>query len=657
VTLVAVGVLLVLLGGASVIALQRYQRIAEAVFRLSVVAGCATVALAALNELRGGGAGAYVLEPTLPGGTWIMGMDELSAWFLLLLAVVGGITTIFGVTYMRPERAHRPVAAAHATWAIVLAAMVGVLIAQSAVLFLVTWEVMAVGAYFLIMFEDDRDEVRRSGLVYLIMTHLGTLGLLAMFLTWGHAARNFTFASFAAANGGLPWAGAGILLLALFGFGIKAGLFPLHFWLPAAHAAAPSHVSALLSGIMLKLGIYGLLRVLTLFGNPPAWWGWTLLTLGLASAVLGVLWALGQPDLKRALAYSSVENIGIILLGIGLGSLGMTHHQPAVALLGFAGALMHAMNHALFKSLLFLGAGVVVRETGTREVDRLGGLARHMPRTALAFFMGSIAIIGLPPMNGFVSEWTLVRGFLSAGGVAGSLRWASLGAAGLGLVGALALACFVRLAGAVFLGQPRDRKIGVPRDASPGLAVPMAMLAAGCASIGLAPAAALGFALRVAGVVSGSREIAPLVPTETGPAIGLRLFGASVLLLILGAWALRRPVLGATRQRSGPTWGCAYPEPTARMQYSAASLSSPILTAFRMVARFGPAPPLGPRGTGPSDRVLRDVARPLWNRIQALALSVRPLQQGRVTTYLQYMIWTVLVLLASLLFTSTGVQR
>jgi hypothetical protein len=235
---------------------------------------------------------------------------------------------------------------------------------------------------------------------------------------------------------------AGPLTLALVGFGIKAGAVPGHFWLPGAHAAAPSHISALLSGVMLKTGIYGLFRALILLGDPPAWWGWAVLLLGVASAVLGVLWALAQHDLKRLLAYHSVENIGIILMGLGVGALGATHHLPAVALLGYAGALLHTLNHALFKSLLFLSAGVVVQATGTREIDRLGGLARRMPGTALAFLVGAAAIVGEPPINGFVSEWLIFMGLVHAGRVGEGLQAAAALTAGLALTGALALACF-----------------------------------------------------------------------------------------------------------------------------------------------------------------------------------------------------------------------
>ena len=647
---VGAGALLILLGGAAAMLPRRRGRLADGPFMVLVVGGCVLLGVAAVRTLLGAPPEAWTMQPTLPGGAWVLGLDALSAWFLLLLAVVGGVTTLFGATYMRHERGHGSVASVHAAWAILLAGMVGVLLARSAMPFLITWEAMAVSAYFLVVFEHDRDDVRHAGLVYLVLTHLGTLGLLVMFLWWGQAAAGFLFTDLAAQGRSLPWAGAGILLLALFGFGIKAGVFPFHFWLPGAHASAPSHVSALLSGVMLKIGIYGLLRVAVLVGPPPAWWGWTLVVLGLASAVLGVLWALAQRDLKRALAYSSVENVGIILLGLGLGALGTTHGQPVVALLGYAAALLQALNHALFKSLLFLGAGAIVRGTGTREIDRLGGLARSMPRTAFAFMVGCVAIAGLPPLNGFVGEWTLVWGFLGAGLGGGPLRWTSLGAAAVGIVAALSLACFVRLAGALFLGQPRARVADGARAADRSLTLPMGLLAILCVTIGLAPAIAVRCALRVAALIIGTPDPIDAIPTVVDSATNAGRLGALLLLVVALAWALRRSLFGSVRPRSAPTWGCAYPLPSPRMQYTASSFASPLLAAFPVSGDSGRVRHVERAGSG--DRVMGAVGR-LWRRIETGMLSLRALQQGRVTTYLQYMIWTVLLLLGYLLFAAT----
>jgi hydrogenase-4 component B len=507
---------------------------------------------------------------------------------------------------------------------------------------------MALSAYFLIMFEGERREVRRAGLIYLVLTHTGTLLLISMFLIWGRGRPDLTFQSLAAAAPAVPWGGGLVLLLALAGFGVKAGLVPLHFWLPGAHASAPSHVSALLSGVMLKMGIYGLLRVISLMGPPPVWFGWTLFGLGLVSGVLGVLWALGQHDLKRVLAYSSVENIGIILLAMGVGVLGLANGRPVVALLGFTGAVLHTLNHSLFKSLLFLAAGAVVRATRTRVIDQLGGLGRRMPLTAAAFCGGSIAIVGLPPLNGFISEWMTALGLLRGAQTPGLLSLVVFGIAGLGLIGALALACFTRVSGAVFLGHPRGQAFDVRDDWS--LVAPMMALLALCLLVGVYPAIAVRPATAVAQSIMGETgaEAADAASNlfSALPAIGV--VAALLAGLTAIAWYFRLRAGRFHQAATNLTWGCAYASPGARMQYTASSFSAPVLSAFGSLAEPGVERDATSFATDPEDRVLTRLVGPLWARARAVAEALRPLQQGRVTTYLQYMVLTVLFLLGAL---------
>lgn len=634
------------MGAVVALTLAGSPRLADGGFRSLVLAGCGLVAIPAVRVLRGTRLPAVSFTTTLPGGTWNYGLDSLSAWFTLLLCIVAAATVGYGVTYLARERGHRRIGPSHALFALLVAAMFGVFAARAIVPFLLAWELMAVSAYFLIVFEHDRPGVRGAGMVYLVLTHAGTLALLGMFLAWGRAAPDLSFAHLTpdaarGIGGGVP-----ILLLALFGFGVKAGMFPFHFWLPAAHAAAPSHVSALLSGVMIKTGVYGLFRVLSLLGAPPPWWAWTILLLGLASALLGVLWALAQHDLKRALAYSSVDNVGVILLGLGLGALGNAYQKPALAVLGFAGALLHTLNHALFKSLLFLSAGAVVRSTGTREIDHLGGLARAMPRTAMAFLIGSMAIVGLPALNGFIGEWTLVRGFLAAGGSSGSLRLAGLGAAAIGLIGALTLAGFVRLGTAVFLGTPRDAGARPTEDAPGGLGAGLALLGAACAGIGLLPVLVMTPVLRVAAALSGSpaaMTLAPLGGFSPWPVTALVL---GLLLLCAIVWTVRQGAGRRRLARSSVTWTCAYPAATSRMQYTADSFGAPLRRAFSSAT----LPPAGQIAPGRDDLVLRRIAAPAWERIRRAGAELRLLQQGRVTTYLQYIIGTVVLLLGYLFF-------
>ncbi|HEU5218814.1 MAG TPA: proton-conducting transporter membrane subunit, partial [Gemmatimonadales bacterium] len=549
----------------------------------------------------------------------------------------------------------RPVGLAHAGVALLLAAMVGVVTAQAIVPFLLAWETMAVGAYFLIVFESERNDTRRAGFVYLVLTHAGTLALIAMFLAWSAHRPDLTFAGLASGPA-LPAGGAIVLVLALLGFGVKAGIAPLHFWLPGAHAAAPSHVSALLSGVMLKMGIYGLLRVIVLIGAIPAWWGWLLLSLGLASGVLGVLWALGQHDVKRVLAYSSVENVGIIVMGLGLGVLGQVYRDPRVTILAFTAVLLHTLNHALFKTLLFLGAGALVRATHTRLIDRLGGVSRRMPLTALAFGIGTVAIIGLPPLNGFVGEWVALQALLATGRQGGVLPPAVFAAAGLALIAGLALACFVRVGGAVFLGRPRSAAATRAQADDWTLLLPMFPLALSCLVIGLIPRLVVNPASALAAALTGiesARAREAILPLEVG-LIGVSGLGALLLGVAAALWLARTLRRRSTPPLSQPTWGCAYAAASERMQYTASSFGAPLL------ATFGASPrrvqTASTFSTDPEDQVLAGVMLPFWNRIRRAAGALRPLQQGRVTQYLQYIVLTVIVLLV-ILFLSVARAR
>ena len=648
------GILLILVAAAVALLLPYRPRSSDAVFRVLVMAGSVLASIPAAGVLLGVEVPPVSFTTTLPGGSWVVGLDRLSAWFVLLLSIVAVAAVSYGVSYLAKEGSHRSVGPAHALFALLLAAMLGVFVARAAVPFLLAWEIMAVSAYLLIVFDHGHPGVRRAGMVYLVMTHAGTLALLGMFLAWGRSSPDLSFAHLTPTAARLVAGGAPILLLATFGFGIKAGLFPFHFWLPGAHAAAPSHVSALLSGVMIKTGVYGLLRVLALFGAPPRWWGWTVLLLGLASALLGVLSALNQPDLKRALAYSSVDNIGVITMGLGLGSLGSAYGYPMLALLGYTGALLHTLNHALFKSLLFLGAGSVARATGTRDLDRLGGLARTMPRTAGAFLIGSLAIVGLPLLNGFVGEWTLVRGFLGAIGLTGPIRMAGLGAAAVGLIGALTLACFIRIGSAVFLGHARSADVIAADDSPGGMGFGLLLLGAGCLAIGLAPGLIVVPALQVAATFLPGAGRLHLGTAGVVSTSGLTVLAVAILLACLAVWGVRQAAGRRIANRRSVTWGCAFPDPTPRMQYTAASFSAPLAGAFATSVPPLPGKTGQKAGERREDRVLATIAGPVWERVRRLATELRPLQQGRVTTYLQYIIGTVLLLLGFLFFAGSG---
>ena len=470
---------------------------------------------------------------TTIGASFSMGFDPLTGLFLLPIYGLTAVCALFGAGYLRHLLGTRGLGSHWLSFGILAASMACVVMARNAVLFLVAWELMSLSSWFLVTFESRREEARQAGITYLVATQIGTAFLLVMFLVLGappnptgdagsagtafgdarsavdvgaqsagYIGAALDFSRFMRGPG--PVAGV-VFLLALAGFGTKAGIVPLHIWLPEAHPAAPSHVSALMSGVMIKTGIYGIVRVLSFIGPPPPWWGWTLTCIGAVSGIVGVLFALAQHDIKRLLAYHSVENIGIICLGLGVGLLGVSYGAPLVAVLGFAGGLLHVLNHALFKGLLFLGAGAAAQAAGTREMDRLGGLLKKMPLTGAAFLVGEAAICGLPPLNGFVSELLVFSGAFKAVTLqpVPHAAAAAVVVAALALVGGLAAACFTKAFGIVFLGEPRTPAAGAAREPGPSMLAPMLLMAAGCAAVGLFGALAVSVIAPLAAQIAG----------------------------------------------------------------------------------------------------------------------------------------------------------
>ncbi len=568
--------------GAWALALRRRPALGQRLATATLVLGAALGVAGALLALAGQGAAWSAAWPT-PRGSLSLRLDALSAIFLLPVLGLPALASIYGLGYWPQAARGAASIRLQLAFGLVTGAMALVCVADNAVLFLVAWEVMALAGFLLVFTEHEKPEVQRAAFVYLASAHAGNLALFALFALLGRLAGSFEFAAMAGLDGGGPLAGW-VFALALFGFGLKAGLVPLHFWLPGAHAAAPSHVSALLSGVLLKTGIYGILRVTGFFQQVPAAWGAALLLAGAASAVLGVAFALAQHDVKRLLAYHSVENLGIIAMGAGLALLGRSSGNPALVVLGFSGAALHVVNHAAFKGLLFLGAGAVDHATGTRELDHLGGLARAMPFTAAFFLVGAAAISGLPPLNGFASEWLVFLASFHAilGHGAAATPLAGLAAPTLALVGGLAAACFAKVFGTVFLGQPRSPAAGRGHEASPAMLAPMGVLAVACAVIGLLPAAWLPGLVRAAVAWSGLPG-----PLLAGPAAEaargawkVSLVAAALLLgvALLAGW--RRLRLGRS-QPAAPTWGCGFARPSPRMQYTGSSF------AEQLVLRFG----------------------------------------------------------------------
>ncbi|PTX91293.1 proton-conducting transporter membrane subunit [Opitutus sp. ER46] len=566
-------------------------------------------------------------------------MDALSALFGVLLAIVETAGAIYAREYWA-DRAHPQSGASGRMWWSTLVLALGVVITVSNGLhFLMGWELFAVSAFFLVTLNRQNPEVRAAGALYLNASHVATLSLFAFFALLASHTGSWDLGPMRDRPELAP-----LFWLALFGFGLKAGAFPLHIWLPSAHANAPSHVSAMLSGFTIKIGIYGLLRF-SGWLPQPAGAGWAIAALGLASAVLGVAFALGQHDLKRLLAYHSVENIGIILIGLGFGLIALQQGDPTLARWGrlaVAGALLHVWNHGLFKSLLFLGAGSVLHATGTREMSRLGGLWRTMPWTASLFALGAVAISGLPPLNGFVSEWLIYLGLFDGAIAHGPAAWATIpGAILLGVTGALALACFVKVCAVVFLGAPRTSAATHAHECGARMRGPMIVLAAGCLVIGLAPLLfwpALDHAITAwqPGAVSAAAPSSLFTLGWAQTAVAVLALAASVVL-----WRrLRQPAPRAL------TWDCGYAEPTARMQYTAGSFAGTITEWFAWILR--PQRHVEPMtATFPArahfeehtpETVLTHLIEPLARVVARFASLTRRLQHGHLQSYLLYLL-------------------
>lgn len=573
-----------------------------------------------------------------PGGEGLrLRLDGISAFFLALLAVIGGVCSLYAHGYWRDEDHPASAPSGRAWWNAVLVSMALVLLSTNGLHFLVAWELFSIGVYFLITRERHKTEVRSSGWLFLVASRAATLCLVVFFA--GIATRTGSWELGPMRDRAEL---APLFWLALFGFGLKAGMYPLHIWLPSAHANAPSHVSAFLSGVSIKMGIYGLVRFSGWLPTPDAA-GWVVAALGATSAVLGVAFALGQHDLKRLLAYHSVENIGIILVGLGFAMVASARGDEIWGRLALAGSLLHVWNHGLFKTLLFLGAGSVLHSTGTREMSRLGGLWRAMPWTAGMFVLGAVAIAGLPPLNGFVSEWLVYLGLFGALSSHGPMSWAAVPAAILlCMTGALALACFVKACGVVFLGLPRSEVAAQAHENGWLMRAPMLLLCLACVTIGLVPVLVWPLLARV------TSTWRPSWTESAAPASLAALGGFHVALAafsFLGAVVLWRYVKRNGLVRA-VTWDCGYARPSARMQYTAGSFAAIITSWFMWILRpqrhvHQPKTPFLARASFEEhtpETILAFVVQPGGALVMRAAGAARRLQHGRIQAYVLYVL-------------------
>jgi hydrogenase-4 component B len=602
----------------------------------------------------------------LPIGGAAFGMDRLSAFFVMVIAVGAIPAALYAIGYTREYAGKHSLAAMGFAFNVFIAAMMLIPLARNVLTFLALWELMSLASYFLLITEYERGETLDAGWVYFVMAHVGFAALLIGFLLLGRATGTMMFAEWGAAAVKLGPASRDLIFILLaLGFGSKAGIVPLHVWLPRAHPAAPSHVSALMSGVMIKLGIYGLARVaFDWLGMGPVWWGGLVLVVGAVSAVLGVLYALVEHDLKRLLAYHSVENIGIILLGLGAAMLFQTHRLGGLAALALVAALYHTLNHATFKSLLFLSAGAVVHATHTRNMEEMGGLIKRMPQTAVFFLIGSVAISALPPFNGFISEWLTFQSLLLSFQISAhtvNLLFA-LGVAALALTSGLAAACFVKAFGITFLALPRSESAAHAAEVTWSMRAPMALLALACGTLGVAPWLVLAPLQATVFDVMGAHADMYFDWSAVVANGGFGWVAPLWIALGLGAFLTAIPLglrlIGANRgRRYYETWGCGRALQTARFEYTATAFANPFKRVFALLYR--PVKELDIEFHPESRYFVRTITyynegrvifedalyRPLLRMIQALARQARVLQSGSVHGYLVYILIALVALL------------
>jgi hydrogenase-4 component B len=631
---------------------------------LSVIAGAWTVLTGRTQKIQ--------LLIGLPDLPFHLRLDPLAGFFLSVIGLLALFVSIYSIGYVKGILSKRSVTSLTIFYCLFLAGMYMVVLSDDALIFLISWEVMAAASYFLVMFENERIENRRAAFLYLVVAHVGAIAILLSFGVLAGLAAGFgsfsgyTFDAMRSARFPVEWATAAFLL-SFFGFAAKAGVVPLHVWLPEAHPVAPSNVSALMSGVMLKTAIYGIIRVtFDLIKVFPWWWGAIVLAFGLVSAVMGVLYALMQHDLKRLLAYHSVENIGIILIGVGLAMIFTSFKLPLLAALALTAGIYHTLNHAMFKGLLFMGAGAVLHATHERNMEEMGGLIHVMPWTAALFLIGCVSISALPPFNGFVSEWLTFQAFLLSPSLPSPLLklLIPMGAALLALTGALAAACFVKAFGVTFLGHWRGHHRPNVREADWSMRLGMIMAAFACLCLGIFPTLViegldtipqqlLGARIGTTAGAFGWMWLTP-VAYERASYSGPIVF-CGILAVVIIAYVLLHVRPGAIQRV--PIWDCGFEKINERMQYNATSFSMPIRRIFGFLFQIKERTRIGPQSAHKAfpkklhyslrvrDRFWGWLYKPVIELSFWISRKVGRLQQGRIQAYLIYSFLTIIVLL------------
>ena len=664
--------LAVLLAGAILSLLfMRHSKVAQILANKTAAIGTILSLIVGVNTLITGRVHNFSLHTSIPLLHIVVHIDRLAALFIVIISAISLMATIYGYGYMKQYYNRYNLGAFGFFFNIFIISMLLIATAFNGFYFVLLWEIMALSSLFLVLFEHKEPDTIKAGLVYFIMTHISAMFILAGFLVLYHVTGSFDFATIKAASGTLsPLARTAAQLCFLVGFGIKAGVIPLHIWLPKAHSAAPSHVSAMMSGVMIKLGILMYFRIFfDILPQPVAWLGYTILALGAISAVLGVLFALTEHDSKRLLAFHSIENIGIILLGMGSSLIFLSLHQPGLALLAAIASLFHTVNHATFKSLLFLSAGSVLSQTHTRNMEKYGGLIKFMPITAVAFLIGAIAISGLPPLNGFASEWLTYMTLFQGAGLSGIADKAAfvLAAGALALTSGLAIACFVKAFGTTFLARPRSQESARAHESSIFMTAPMLLLAIACAALGLGSAAViipLRTTLQHLSLFVG--DTSPVTSNKIGtvhistaasfnlPLMAIGIIAALIVSVILVFLTSRR-----RHVRYAPLWANGYQHaPTSRQEITPTGFSRSFIIVYRYLFRptnhFSSESINGLRYFTKSNSVQLEISdvfdKHIYRRSHTLldwsSKQAQRIQNGNLNLYLLYIFVLLLSLMA-----------
>ena len=594
-------------------------------------------------------------------------VDKLSAFFIFTLSIIVFAVSIYSIGYVKEYFGKKDVGYLGFLYNIFIVSMILVITAGNAVMFLIVWELMSILSYFLVIYEHENENTRKAGFTYIVMTHIGTGFIIISFLILSGATDSFNFNTFHGVGAQLPSLLKDVAFLCAFiGFGTKAGIVPFHIWLPYAHPAAPSNISALMSGVMIKIGVYMIIRfAFDFLGADVIWWGVLVLVTGIVSALVGIIYAVAESDMKKMLAFSSIENIGIILLGVGAAMIFISSGYPKIAAFGLIAALYHVINHAVFKSLLFMGAGSILYSTHTRNIEKLGGLIKKMPYTAGFFLIGVMSISAFPPFNGFISEWMLFQTLLESIYLSSNVVTIAIlsSGAGLALTSALAAMCFAKAFGIGFLALPRSSHAENAREVPVTMLSGMGILSLACLILGIIPHYAVRILDSISNPIIGQTIAAELSPEHSIATIFSGFGSISTLLLVLVMLVpltIITVLLPMKSKCRSETWGCGQPVLTARNEYTATAFSNPIRVWLKNLYRGEQDTQMmysGSRFVKESIKFNshiepifeRYLYTPIIDLVQTVSRSFKVIQAGSIHIYIAYTFAALIILLMYIL--------